>query len=144
MQSGTGSPGRLVIDSIGAQVSVTHLGGLTHATTISTGTGSGTGGTPTATVGSGSTDLSGYFSITTGTTCDPDANIITMTYNTAYSTVPKSVTITPANKAARNLAVGQQPFASRALQTASQLILTSNTTPLADATTYEFYYTVIQ
>ncbi len=134
----------LTVDSVTKSVNITHLGGYTAAPTITTGTGSGTGGSPTATVGSGSTDLSGYFSITTGTTCDPNANVITMTYNTPYSTVPKCVMVTPANKEARNLAINQQPFASRVLQTASQLIFIANTTPLADATTYEFYYTVIQ
>lgn len=140
----TGNGVQLQLDSATKKVGVTHLGGLSSAPTISTGTGAGTGGTPSATVGSGSTDLSGYFVITTGTTCDPDANVITLTYNVPYATVPKGIIISPANKAARNLAVGQVPFTSQVFQTAAALILTSNSTPLADATDYAWYYTVIQ
>lgn len=141
---GAGTPAaQLQVDSTTKCINVTHLGGLvTSAPTIAAGTGAGTA--PTVSVGSGSTDLSGYVNITTGTTCATDATVATITFNVSYASAPKCIMLSPANKAAQNLAIGQQCFVNQAGITTAVFNITSNTTALTDATAYQWYYTVIQ
>ena len=140
MQSGAGSPARVVLDSIGAQVSVTHLGGITSTPTILAATGAGTSPTVSIT----GTDLSGYISVTTGTTCGTDATVVTITFNIPYASAPKAIILSPANKITQNLTKGKECFVDQASIAGNIFAITSNTTALTDATAYKWYYVVIQ
>jgi hypothetical protein len=110
----------------------------TTAPTISTPTNCGS--SPTAAVTVGSTDTAGSFTITTGTggtssTCD-----ITVTFNKAYSTIPKSILVvgkTDAGSALRQIYV----------PTATTTTFTTKFAASAggvDDTTYSFNYWVIE
>lgn len=132
----------LIVDSAIKAVGLNHLAGTTAAPTIVAGTGAGT--SPTVSVGSGSTDLSGYVNITTGTTCATDATVATITFNAAYATAPRCIILTPANKITQNLIKGKECFVDQSGITTTTFTITSNTTALTDATAYKFYYTVIQ
>ena len=70
------------------QVNLPHLVGSTGAPTVAAGTGAGT--SPSLGVVSGSTDLSGYVTLTTGTTPIAPAAVLTLTFNVAYTVAPNA------------------------------------------------------
>lgn len=110
----------------------------TVAPTISTPLNCGT--TPSAAVTAGSTDSAGSFSITTGTGSSATSCDVTVAFNAAYTSVPKSIIV-----------VGKTDAAS-----ATRQIYVSNTTTTgftaafgtsaagANGTTYNFSYWVVE
>jgi hypothetical protein len=111
----------------------------TNAPTI--GTPSNCGTTPTAAIGTGSTDSAGSFRITAGTGGPGQCEVV-ITFNKAYGAAPKSITIAPQTKDG-----GTGTAAAR-----QATILTSTTTTFtvkfysapADSEVNWFYYWVIE
>jgi hypothetical protein len=121
---------------------INHLAGNSNIPLIAAGVGSGT--TPTVSVGTGSTDLSGFINVTTGTTPTLSGIIVTVTFATAFAAAPKCIMITPANATTSALAVGSMAFVDQAGITTTTFALTAGTVALTGATAYKWYYTVIQ
>ena len=140
--SGSANPAILVIDSVTRSIQINHLTGSGTISSVAGGTGAGTA--PTITMGSGSTDLNGYINVTTGTGCATDATVATITFALPYATAPKTILLSPANKATQNLAIGQQCFVNQAGIATTTFAITSNGTALADATAYKWYYFIVQ
>lgn len=128
----------------GSGVLVNHLGNsVIGINSIVAGTGAGT--SPTVSVTGG--DLDGVISITTGTGSPAATAIIaTITFAAAYAIAPKIV-IYPANRAARDLAIGAWPIVPANGQTngvgTTTFVLESGTA-LATATTYLWAYHILQ
>jgi len=138
-----GSDANLTIDSSANAVTVNHLGGNTGAPSVAAGTGAGT--TPTVTIGAGSTDLSGYINVTSGTTCAASSPIVTITFASAYGAAPKCVIISPANALTASAVASRQVYVDQATGiTTTTFILTSGTTALANSSDYQWYYFVVQ
>ncbi len=128
--------------NVSATAKVLHLKGNGIAPTITAGTGAGA--SPTLSVISGSTDMSGWVSLTAGTVPATSATVFTLTYNTAYSSTPK-VVISPCNSAAKALLSASQIYVDRATGiTTTTFIATSGATALTFGTTYEWTYQVIE
>lgn len=115
--------------------------GTTGAPTVAAGSGAGT--SPTLVVASGSTDLSGYVTATTGTTPTASAAVFTLSFNVAYTQAPKCLAwaVNPATQALVGAAAAQI-FAANT--STSEFVLTQGTTALAAATAYEWGYTCTQ
>lgn len=123
------------------QVNLPHLVGSTGAPTVAAGTGAGT--SPSLGVVSGSTDLSGYVTLTTGTTPIASAAVLTLTFNVAYTVAPKCLAW-PANAATQAL-VGAAAAQIFPANTSSGLfVLTQGATALGATTAYEWGYTCTQ
>ena len=113
---------------------------------IATGTGAGTGATASI---SGS-DLGGVITITAGTTPAANATVVTVTFNTAFKTAPKTVLITAADNDAS--AVLFSSAGSRAWfvepSNISTTVFTVNSGSAVNAavngTEYKIHYTVTQ
>lgn len=133
---GSGVPG-----THSGPVTLTHIIGSTGAPTVAAGAGAGT--SPTLAVVSGSTDLSGYVTATTGTTPTATAAVFTLTFNVAYTLAPKCLAW-PANAATQALvgAAAAQIFPANTSTTV--FVLTQGATALAAATAYEWGYTCTQ
>lgn len=129
----------LSADSVTGRVGVHHLGGIKVLTSGTLGTGAGTG----ASYSISGTDLSGYVSVTTGTGCATDATIITLTYGTAFQSVPYIILI-PGNKLTQNLAKGQEVFVDQSGISTTTFVIKSNGTALADASVYIWRYIIVQ
>lgn len=140
--SGSANPAILVVDSLTRSIQINHLTGSGTVASVAGGTGAGTA--PTITMGSGSTDMAGYIDVTTGTGCATDATVATITFGLPYATAPKTIILSPANKATQNLAIGQQCFVNQAGIATTTFAITSNGTALADATAYKWYYFIVQ
>lgn len=125
---------------VNGNAKINHLIGRTSAPTIAAGAGAGTG--PTVSV-SRATDLAGVINVTTGTLPTLSATVATITFNTAYGAAPK-VVLTPANSNAALLTGVNMVFVDDANTTTSLFVITAGTTALTAATTYKFYYQVIQ
>ena len=124
----------------GTIVSAKHFSGLTSsAPTVAAGTGAGTG--PTLALNSNSNDLSGYLSVTTGSSPAANATVATFTFGTAYATLAKCV-LWPANAAASALSGASNPYIP--VGSASNFTIASNMTALAAATLYTWGYTCTQ
>lgn len=119
---------------------VKHLVGGTPAPTIAAGAGAGTGPTVTVT----GTDLGGYITVTTGTLPTLSAVVATITFNTAYTTAPRVVQITPAGPNAALLSGVNMVYVDQSNITTTTFPLTAGTTALTATTTYKWYYTIIQ
>lgn len=101
-----------------------------------------------ANVGAGSSftitgnDAGGTIAVTTGAGVqNPDATVITVTFNATYGTPPASVVLTPGNKATAALAVAAAPFVSAF--GATTFTVTSGGTALASSIAYLWNYQVI-
>lgn len=141
--SGSTGSATAQLDSATAKFGVNHLGGMTSAPTIAAGAGAGT--SPTVSVGSGSTDLSGYVNITTGTTCSAAAIIATITFNAAYASAPHCIMIQPANAATAALTPNaKHVYVNQAGITTGTFDITAGATALSDATAYKWYYFIVQ
>lgn len=117
---------------------VPHLIGRSTAPTIAAGTGAGTA--PTVSV-SNATDLSGIVNVTTGTLPVAASTIVTITFNVAYGQAP-NVVITAANAATAVLGTGSAIFVT---STTTTFVFTSGSVgALAAATTYKWFYVVVQ
>jgi len=123
----------------GTNTKIKHLAGTTTAPTGVVGTGAGT--TPSAvTFSTNATDLSGDVLVTTGTLPTAGAIVLTVTFNTAYSTAP-IVLLSPANAATALLSGVTMVYTSSGTST---FIITAGSTGLVAATAYAWHYHVIQ
>ena len=117
-----------------------HMKGISSTPTIAAGTGAGT--SPTVSI-TGS-DMAGWISVVAGTAPATSATIVTITFNVAYSTAPVCVSLTPANSTAAGLNATSMVFVNRAGITTTTFAITSGTASLTGASTYEWYYSVLQ
>lgn len=112
------------------------------------------GGTPTiaAGVGAGSSptisitgiDEDGYISVTTGTLPTLSGTVATVTFSSAYGVTPKCVLISPANSNASLLTGVTMVFVDQAGISTTSWAITAGTSALTAATSYKFYYRVMQ
>jgi hypothetical protein len=116
-----------------------HIKGTTSAPTITAGVGAGT--SPTVSVVTNSTDLAGQISVTTGTSPTASGVVVTLTFNTAFTSTAPWVVISPANAAAAALAPSASVYPT---STTSTLILNATGTMTASAGPYLWNYHVIQ
>lgn len=126
----------------GTTLGTPHIKGTTSAPTIAAGAGAGT--SPTVSIGSGSTDVSGYINVTTGTLPTLSATVATITFNQAYGASPH-VTITPANSNASLLSGATMVFVDQATGVSTTtFIIKAGTTALIAATAYQWWYAISQ
>ncbi len=119
-----------------------HIKGNSIAPTISAGIGAGT--SPTVSVISGSTDIAGWVSVTTGTLPATSSTVFTITFANPYISTPK-VILQPCNSAAKALLVASAIYVDRATGiTTTTFTATSGATALTGATAYEWTYHVIE
>ena len=112
----------------------------TSAPTIAAGTGAGT--SPTVAVAGA--PMGGLVTITTGSSPATSATIATVTFVDDFTGAPRVVILTPANAAAAALNGAGEPFVDSANTTTAHFLITSGSSALAGATTYKFYYFVLQ
>ena len=125
-------------------MSAQHFSGYARGTYASVpvfaaGSGAGTG--PTLAANANSNDLSGYLTVTTGTSPAASATIATGTFGTAYATLAKCV-LWPANAAASALTGAGQAYIPVGSNTA--FAITAGATALAATTLYTWGYTCTQ
>jgi hypothetical protein len=124
--------------------SAKHFSGYASGTYASVPTfspGAGAGSSPTLTANANSNDVSGYLTVTTGTSPAASAVIATGTFGTAYATLAKCV-IWPANAAASALSGVAAAYAPVPSTTA--FTINSGSTALAASTLYIWGYTCTQ
>ena len=126
--------------SSNAGVTLKHLVGGSSTPTIVSGSGAG----GTATVSISGTDLGGNITVTTGTVPTLSATVVTVTFAAAYSATPKCIMLTPANSTTSMLSGVNMVFVNQAGITTTTFAITSGTTALTAATTYQWFYSVIQ
>ncbi len=121
-------------------VTAQHFSGLTtSAPTATAGTGAGT--SPTIAPDTQNTDLSGYISVTPGSSPAASTVVATLTFGTAYSTHAKCG-LQAANQAARLLTGAADVYVP--LPSTSAFTINSGTTPLVASTLYTWEYTCTQ
>jgi hypothetical protein len=103
--------------------------------------GSGAGTSPTLAANANSNDLSGYLTVTTGTSPAASTTIATGTFGTAYATLAKCV-LWPANAAASALTATAKAYIPVGSNTA--FTITAGTSALAASTLYTWGYTCTQ
>lgn len=119
-----------------------HIKGLGSAPSIAAGAGAGT--SPTVSMVSGSTDMSGYVNITTGTLPTLSASIATITFATAYGIAPK-VSLWASNGNAAALNGVNMVFVDQATGVSTTtFVITSGTTSLTAATAYQWGYRITE
>jgi hypothetical protein len=124
----------------GTMISGKHFSGLTtSAPTAAAGTGAGT--SPTISLNANSNDLSGYLSVTTGSSPAASATVATLTFGTAYSTLAKCG-LWPANAATSALSGAGLAYIPVGSNTA--FTIASGATALAASTLYTWGYTCTQ
>lgn len=106
--------------------------------TIAAGAGAGTG----ASVSLTGTDIAGIITVTTGTLPSTASGIATMNYSQSYGSQP-FVILSAANAAAAALNGVSQAYVDDASSSTSQFTIEAGTTALTPATTYKWYYHVI-
>lgn len=120
-----------------------HIIGSTLVPSIAAGAGAGTG--PTVSL-LNATDISGYISVLTGTTCSASAIVVTVTFKVPFYSgglLPK-VVISPANAATAALAGSGKVYADYSNVTTNHFVLSSGATQLSNTTQYLWAYTVSQ
>ncbi len=125
-------------------VSAQHFSGYASGTYLSVPTfvaGSGAGTSPTIAANANSNDLSGYLTVTTGSSPAASATIATGTFGTAYSTLAKC-SLWPANAAASALTGAGKAYIPVGSNTAFSIA--SGATALAASTLYIWGYTCTQ
>jgi hypothetical protein len=114
-------------------------GTYASAPTAATGTGGGTGAT--IALDAQSSDVSGYVSVTPGSSPAASSVVVTLAFGNAYSTHAKCM-LTAANSAAALLSGATQVYVPVPTTTAFQI--NSGTTALAASTLYTWGYTCTQ
>jgi hypothetical protein len=116
--------------------------GGSSAPSISAGVGAGTGAS--VSLATNSTDSSGEFTVTTGTTPTADGTVLTITFSSAYGTAPFP-TVAPTNDNAASLFSGQENLAPNFYYetTTTTLVVKVNGT-LPESTTYKVAYHLFQ
>lgn len=143
----------LVADSTAKKISITGTSasfamlaltnahfGSTQTTAPTIGTPSNCGTSPLSAVTAGSTDSAGSFSITTGTGGSATSCDVTLTFNQAYGSVPKSIIIVGKTDAA---SVARQIYVSASSTTTFTTVFGVSAGG-ANSTTYNFSYWVIE
>lgn len=111
------------------------------APTLAAGTAAGT--TPTLTIDSTSTDISGLITLTPGTTPPTGNNtVFTLTFAVAMPVAPKSVTFTPANSIAAALSGAAAVYVEATSTTTAHFVVNVFNTALDHSSTYKWYYQV--
>jgi len=121
-------------------VAAQHFSGLTTSAPTAAG-GAGAGTSPTLSLNANSNDVSGYLSVTTGSSPSAGATVATLTFGTAYATLAKCV-LAPANAAAAALTGAANVYVPVGSNTAFSI--SSGTTALAASTLYTWGYTCTQ
>jgi hypothetical protein len=124
--------------------SAKHFGGYASGTYASVPTwaaGTGAGTSPTLAANANSNDLSGYLTVTTGSSPAASATIATGTFGTAYATLAKC-SLWPANAAASALTGAGKAYIPVGSNTA--FTINSGASALAAATLYIWGYTCTQ
>jgi hypothetical protein len=103
--------------------------------------GTGAGTSPTLALNANSNDVSGYLSVTTGSSPAASATVATLTFGVAYATLAKCG-LWPANAAASALSGAGKAFVPVGSNTA--FAITSGTTALAASTLYTWGYSCTQ
>jgi hypothetical protein len=103
--------------------------------------GTGAGTSPTIATNANNNDLSGYVSVTTGTSPAASAAVVTGTFGTAYATLAKCG-LWPANAAASALSGTAKAYVPVGSNTA--FTINSGATALAASTLYTWGYTCTQ
>jgi hypothetical protein len=127
-----------------ATVSAKHVSGYASGAYASAPVftvGSGAGSSATLAANANSNDLSGYLTVTTGTSPAASAAIATGTFGTAYATLAKCA-LWPANAAAAALTGAANAYIPVGSNTA--FAITAGTTALAASTLYTWGYTCTQ
>jgi hypothetical protein len=119
---------------------VTHLIGGSLSPTVVVGSAAGGG---SAAPVSGATDLSGYITVTTGSSPLASATLATVTFHTTYGAPPK-VLLTPANAAAQGQSGLAAPSVYQANITTTGFPLTQGAAALQPNTTYVWSYFISQ
>jgi hypothetical protein len=125
-------------------VSAQHFSGYASGTYLSVPTfvaGSGAGTSPTLAANANSNDVSGYLTVTTGTSPAASATIATGTFGTAYATLAKCM-LWPANAASSALTGAGKAFIPVGSNTS--FAISSGATALAASTLYIWGYTCTQ
>lgn len=117
-----------------------HLVGGSSAPTIAAGTGAGTSPTISIT----GTDLAGYITVTTGTLPSLSATIATITFNAAYGSAPRYIGLSAGNGTTAALTGANMVFVDQSAIATTTFTITSGTTSLTPATTYKFFYNIVQ
>lgn len=109
--------------------------------TIVAGTGAGAG--PTLTIADGSSDSSGWITLTTGKSPAASATVATVRFANPKGTAPlSSITLTPAGATAATLSGTANVYVNQASTSSLLFVLMAGSTPLAAATTYTWFYRV--
>jgi hypothetical protein len=124
----------------GTMISGKHFSGLTTSAP-SAAAGSGAGTSPTLSLNANSNDLSGYLSVTTGSSPAAGATVATLTFGTPYATLAKCL-LSPANAATAGLSGAGNVYIP--VGSATAFTIASNSTALAAATLYTWGYTCTQ
>lgn len=123
----------------GTAMSLPHYSGTGSTLTGTVGTGAGTSGTKTITAGSD--DFSGGVSVTTDVSgVTASAVIITITFNTAFSTAP-TVILQPANAATALLSGTSMVYVN---STTTAFTINAGSVALVPATVYKWFYMAAQ
>lgn len=129
--------------TVASTLNVVHLQGIeSPAPTIAAGSGAGT--SPTVAVVSFSSDLSGYFTVTTGTSPVASSTVVTVTFGTTYAFPYGTCNSWPANPATQALVGAAQAQIFPANSTQTTFALTSGSTPLPASTPLEYGYRCTQ
>lgn len=126
-------------DTLAGRIGVFGIIGGGSAPTIAAGAAAGS----SPTVGITGTDLNGEITVTTGTTAAAGAVLATITFNVAYASAPR-VVLWPSNEAAGDIPVRDIAGVFTQSTTTTFTVEITNLAALADATTYKWFYHVIQ
>jgi trimeric autotransporter adhesin len=130
---------QLTINAIQLTDNHAHIVSGSGLPAIAFGAGTGTTGSPSATLGAGSTDISGVINVTTGSNPTGSATIVTVTFVNAYANAPR-VIVTPGNYAAASLSADSQEWPFIGSTSTTNFVFQSNVTALAVTTAYVWYY----
>lgn len=112
----------------------------------------GNGATPVVLAGSGTgsgasisgTDLAGCITVKTGIAPSASLTVVTVTFNTAFSAIPRSIILTPANADAAVLSGTSMVYIDQAEITNKTFTLKAGTQALPAGKLYKWFYQVIQ
>lgn len=112
---------------------------------ITLGTGAGTGAVVNVALPGAqpNVDEAGIIDITTGTTPTASATVVTVTFSTPYSAIPRAVLLTPASTRAKLLYDTQQVVVSASSVTAAAFLVVAGTVGLTASVNYRWFYHVI-
>lgn len=142
--SAVGARGNILLSSsnlnmTSTDLSVPHIKGSTAAPTVTAGSAAGTGATVSVT----GNDIAGTITITTGTIVGTGGTVVTLNFNTTYTTAP-IVQIDEGNFNAKVLSGVNSVYVDDASKSTTNAYLAVASGALANSTTYVFTYHIIQ